>query len=121
MATGSAILGSKEDCAMTYDQYLSIHWSNREIPSTKLLPTVDYKAVSEIPGPALGLGKDRQAKSKDIRLSVEKPCGKVIKENLKVIEVYCSQTKTHVVVAGILNPVMTRDKVIEIAQSVQCP
>lgn len=121
MATGSVILGSKEDCDITYDQYLAIHWSDRDIPSTKLLPTEDYEIVVEIPGPALDLGKDRQAKTRDIRLSAEKPCGKVVKEYLKVIDVYCKQTKTHVVVAGIMNPVMTRDKIIEIAQSVQCP
>jgi hypothetical protein len=120
-AQGSVILGSKDDCDITYDQYMAIHWSNRNVPSKKLLPTEAYEMVSETPGPALDLGKDRQAKVRDIRLSAEKPCGRIVKENLKVVELYCNQAKTHIVVAGILNPVMTREKVIEIAQSLQCP
>jgi len=47
-AQGSVILGSKDDCDITYDQYMAIHWSNRNVPSKKLLPTEAYEMVSEI-------------------------------------------------------------------------
>jgi len=121
VVSGSAILGSKDDCDITYDQYMAIHWSDRTLKSKELLPTDAYEIVSEIPGPKLYLGKDKQARVRDIHLSAEKPCGKIVKENLKVIELYCANSKTHVVIAGMLDPVMTKEKVLEIAKSLQCP
>jgi hypothetical protein len=119
--SGSAILGSKDDCDITYDQYMAIHWSDRTLKSKELLPTDAYEIVSEVPGPELYLGKDKQARERDIRLSAEKPCGKIVKEKLEVIEMYCVRSKTHIAIVGMLDPVMTNEKIAEIAQSLQCP
>jgi hypothetical protein len=121
VVSGSAILGSKDDCDITYDQYMAIHWSDRPVKSKELLPTDAYKKVAEIPGPPLDFGKDKQARVRNIHLSAEKPCGKIVKENLKVIEMYCAQSKTHIAIVGMLNPVVTQEKVVEIAKSLQCP
>jgi len=119
--SGSAILGSKEDCDITYDQYLAIHWSDRPVERKVLLPTEAYEIVSEVPSAKHDFGKGRQARVRDFRLSAEKPCGRIVKENLKVIEIYCANSKTHVAIAGILDLVMTKEKVAEIAESLQCP
>jgi hypothetical protein len=121
IVSGSAILGSKEDCDITYDQYLAIHWSDRPVESKELLPTNAYEIVSEVPGAKLYLGKSRQARVRDFRLAAEKPCGRIVKENLQVIELYCANSKTHVAIAGMLDPIMTKEKVAEIAESLQCP
>jgi hypothetical protein len=121
VVSGSAILGSKDDCDITYDQFLGIYWSDRPIPGTDLLPTKAYKKESEVPGPKLDLGTDRQARSSNIWLYAEKPCGKIVKEKLEVIEIYCVHSKTHIAIVGMLDPVMTKEKVVEIAESLQCP
>jgi hypothetical protein len=121
VVAGSAILGSKEECDITYDQFFGIHWSDRPIPGNDLLPTNAYKKVSEVPGPMLGLGKGRQARVRDLRLSAEKPCGRIVEENVRVIDLYCANSKTYVALVGMLNPVMTEKKVVEIAESLQCP
>jgi hypothetical protein len=121
MVSGSAILGIKEDCDITYDQYLAIHWSDRTLKSKELLPTEAYEIVSEVSGAKLDLGKGRQARVRDFRLSAEKPCGRIVKESLEVIELYCANSKTHVVIAGMLDTIMTNEKVLEIAKSLQCP
>lgn len=121
LVSGAVVLGSKEDCDITYDQYMAIHWSDRTLKSKELLPTDAYAIVSEDQGPELSLGKDKQARSRDIHLSAEKPCGKIVRENLKVIDVYCSRSKSHIAIAGMIDPVITREKVVEIAESLQCP
>lgn len=121
VASGAAILGSKDDCDITYDQYMAIHWSDRTLKSKELLPTAAYEIVSELPGPELYLGKDKQIGVRDIHLRAEKPCGKIVKENLKVIKIYCIRTKTHFTVVGMLDPVITEEKIVEIAKSLQCP
>jgi hypothetical protein len=119
--SGSAILASKDECDITYDQFLGIYWSDRSVSDTDLLPTKAYKKVAEFPGPKLGLDKGRQTRVRDIHLLAEKPCGRIVEENVRVIELYCVDSKSHVVIAGMLDPVITKEKILEITKSLQCP
>jgi len=119
--SGCAILGVKDDCDITYDQFLGIYWSDRPVPGTGILPTKAYKKVSEFADTELNLGKRRQARVLDIRLSAKKPCGRMVEEKQRVIELYCADSKIHIVIAGMLDPVITKEKVTEIAESLQCP
>ncbi len=120
-ASGSAVLGRKDDCAITYDQFVGIYWSERPIPSADMLPTEAYEQVSETKGPSVDFGNGMKARVRNIYVSAEKPCGKVIKETLKAIEMYCAQSRTHIAVVGMIDPVITEANIVRIAQSMQCP
>jgi len=119
--SGSVLLGSRDDCDITYDSFTGIYWSDRFIPGSALLPTPAYVKVSEQAGNELDLGRGKNAKTRTIKLSAEKPCGKIVQETLSVIDLYCGSTRTHYAIVGMLDPFMTQPRVVEIAQSLQCP
>jgi len=59
--------------------------------------------------------------TRSINLSAEKPCGRIVKETLMVVELHCDRIKTRYAVSGMVNPAVTREKIMQIAQSLQCP
>ncbi len=118
---GAAILGIKDDCSIAYDQFIGIYWSDRPFGTADLMPTGAYRKVSEIAGETLRAGTGSRARVRNIRVSAERPCGSVAMETLKVIEMHCGRLKTHVAVVGMLNPVVSEEMVVEIAESLRCP
>ncbi|MFZ4855551.1 MAG: hypothetical protein ACOYL3_14800 [Desulfuromonadaceae bacterium] len=118
--SGSASLGSKDACDITFDRFTGIYWSDRDIAGSALLPTPAYVPVSEQHGGSLVLGSGGVAQTRVIKLSAEKPCGKIVQETLNVIDLYCRSSKTHYAVVGMQDPFMTLQKVVEIAKSLKC-
>lgn len=121
LLSGSALMGSRDECDITYDRFTGVYWSGQRIPSSALLPAPAYVLLSEQAGEAVDLGRGKMAYSRTIKLSAEKPCGKIVQETLNVIDLYCSSTRTHVAIVGMQDPFMTRQRVRDIAQSLYCP
>lgn len=119
--SGSAILGSKDDCDITYDQFLVVSWSEHAITAKEIIPTKAYKIRSEGSRQGLEIGRGRLATVRNMNLSAKKPCGKVVVESVKIVEQYCEAGKTFVAVAGKLDPYMTPERVLEVAGSLKCP
>jgi hypothetical protein len=117
---GSLLLGSKDECDITFDRFTGIYWSGRSIPGSALLPTPAYVPVSEQGGGTLDLGNGGVAQTRVIKLSAEKPCGKIVEETLNVIDLYCASSRTYYAVVGMQDPYMTRQKITEIAGSLKC-
>jgi len=118
--SGSVTLGSKDECDVTFDRFTGIYWDSRPLSGLALLPTPAYNPVSEKTGAAVELGNGGSARSRIIKLSAEKPCGKIVEETLNIIDLYCSTSKTHYAIVGMQDPFMTQQKVVEIAQSLKC-
>jgi hypothetical protein len=119
--SGSVIMGSKDDCDITYDHFTGVYWSDRIIPASALFPTPAYYKVSDQTGGMLDLGQGNMAKTRTIKLSAEKPCGKIVRETLNVIDLYCGSSRTHFAIVGMQDPYMTRQRVEEIAKTLRCP
>ena len=118
--SGSVLMGSREECDITYDSFTGIYWSERIIPGSALLPTPAYDLVSEQTGEALDLGRGEKALTRTIKLSAEKPCGTIVQETLNVIDLYCRSSKTHYAIVGMQDPFMTQERLAEIAKSLKC-
>lgn len=117
---GSVLMGSKDECDTTYDRFTGIYWSERDIPGSALLPAPAYEKVSEQSGEKLDLGSKKTVQTRTIKLSAVKPCGKIVEENLVVVDLYCSSSKTHYAIVGMQDPFMTKQKIVEIAKSLKC-
>ena len=120
VVSGSLNMGSKDECDVTYDHFTGVYWSDRIVSGAVLLPTAAYEKVSEQAGKALDLGNGMKAATRIIKLSAEKPCGKIVEETLNVIDLYCDRSRTHFAIAGMQDPYMTQPRVVEIAQSLKC-
>jgi hypothetical protein len=120
---GSVIMGSKDDCDIIYDQFLVVAWSSQVISGTEILPAKAYKIKSEGSRQSLeDVGNKRKhATSRLLSILAKKPCGRIVSEDVKIIEQYCEAGKLYVSVAAKLDPYMTQEKVIEIANSLKCP
>jgi hypothetical protein len=119
--SGCVLLGSKDECDITYDRFSGVYWSDRAIPGSALLPTPAYHLVSERAGAPVDLGSNGRRRARTIKISAEKPCGKVVEENLTVIDLYCGTSATHYAVTGMQDPFMTPQKVADMAGSLKCP
>ena len=118
--SGSVVMGSKDECDVTYDRFTGIYWSDRKIPGSLLRPTPAYENVSEQAGTAINLGNGKTAETRIIKLSAEKPCGKIVQETLTIIDLYCSNSRTHFAVVGMQDPFMTPQRIEAIAKSLHC-
>jgi hypothetical protein len=116
--TGRVILGSRQECDITYDQYLAIHWSDRQVPDKALLPTDAYTILWKKNVGETELTPGIRCTTRLFRLRAEKPCGKIITEELYVLELSVNGTRARFVVSGIPNPVMPREALRRIAGSV---
>jgi len=120
-ASGAVLMGSRDECDITFDRFTAIYWSGRSIPGSALLPTPAYVKESEQAGSVLDLGRGKRATTRIIGLSAEKPCGRVVRETLNVIDMYCGSTRTHYALVGMQDPFMTMQRLVEIAQTLHCP
>jgi len=116
---GSLQIGSRDVCDITYDSFTGVYWSDRLVTGPELLPTPAYAKESEQSG-TIDLGQGRKASTRTIKMSAEKPCGKLVKETLNVIDLYCSGSQTHYSIVGMEDPFMTQQRVLEIARTLEC-
>jgi hypothetical protein len=117
--SGSIILGTKDDCDITYDQFLVTSWSEKEIPGHLLVPAKSYEIQRE--ERRRGLGGRLSPTSRVMHLAANKPCGRVVREQVYIIEQYCPSEKIYVAIAGKLDPYLTEKMIVEIANSMKCP
>jgi hypothetical protein len=120
-AGGSVAMGVKDDCDITYDQFLAVCWSPRTMPGDMLLPAAAYNKGAETIGPAVDLGNGTVAGTRSIGLSAVKPCGKKVKETLLVVDLTCKNSNRHFAVVALQDPYFTRERLVEIASSLRCP
>jgi len=117
---GAVIVGSKDDCDVTYDHFAGIYWADRRIAGSALLPTAAYQVVSEKAGTPLDMGNGIVTPTRIITLTAEKPCGKIVEETLNVVDLYCGNSKSYYAVTGMQDPFMTRQRLGDIARSLKC-
>jgi hypothetical protein len=117
---GAVIMGSKGECDITFDHFAGIYWSERRIPGSSLLPTPAYQKVSEQAGVPLNLGDGIKTSTRSIKLTAEKPCGKIVEETINVVDLYCAGSRTFYAIAGMQDPFLTQQRIAEIAKSLKC-
>jgi hypothetical protein len=115
MMTASAFL-----CVSVMNISISSASSGIAASAVPMLPAPAYTKVSEQPATPLDLGNGKKAAARIIKLSAEKPCGKVDVDTLNVIDMYCATSKTHYAIVVMQDPYMTQQKVWEIAKSLKC-
>lgn len=117
-ATHSVLFGEKDDCERYFQRYLGIFWSTSEVTNHQIIPSDEYKVISERHDSSVTIRHNERAASTNLDLSLTKRCGLVEKPELSIVRFKDSRTGKHFAVAAFIEPFLTRDILLAVAGSI---
>jgi hypothetical protein len=114
----SRVYGLMDEREICFFSYLAITWSKHELADSTLLPAQAYKADS-ISSTPITLHGNQRAKLVAMKLTAQKPCGRVVTEELRIVKFYHRQSGTYYAVAGFIKPLLSQDNLLDIASSLK--